>query len=127
MTKDNDLKHLSDCSLHNDPADIPEPCDCGIKRVFECKNELISLAKIGQQMQWIPVDEKLPERPLYDWVLVATKLVPENWYGVPHIAELRNGVWYSNSYNTPLESTCDIVVTHWMPLPERPKDGDNNG
>lgn len=92
---------------------------------FECKNELISLAKIGQQMQWISVSERLPERPLYDWVLVAIKLVPENWYGVPHIAELRNGVWYSNSYNAPFESTCGIVVTHWMPLPKRPKDGDN--
>ena len=92
----------------------------------EAQDELLKLAKIGQQMQWISVSERLPERPLYDWVLVAIKLVPENWYGVPHIAELRNGVWYSNSYNTPFESTCGIVVTHWMPLPKRPNDGDNN-
>lgn len=78
--------------------------------------ELIELAKIGQQMQWVSVSERLPEKPLYDWVLVQTKLVPENWYGVPHIAELRNGVWYSDRHDTPLEETCGVVVTHWMPL-----------
>ena len=74
------------------------------------------------KLKWISVNDRLPELPVYDWVLVQAKLMPENWYGVPHIAELRNGVWYSDGYNTPLEETCGIVVTHWMPLPEPPGD-----
>ena len=83
---------------------------------------LLRLAKIGQQMQWIPVNERLPERPLHDWVLVATKLVPENWYGVPHIAELRSGIWYSHENDAPMEELYGVVVTHWMPLPQPPKE-----
>ena len=92
----------------------------------EAQDELLKLAKTGQQMQWISVNEKLPERPLYDWVLVAIKLVPENWYGVPRIAELRSGVWYCTECE-PLEETLSVKVTHWMELPDNPKDGDNNG
>jgi hypothetical protein len=72
-------------------------------------------------MEWISVKERLPERQLYDWVLVQTKMVPEGYYGVPHIAELRSGVWYSKEHDTPLEETCAVAVTHWMPLPEPPK------
>ena len=73
---------------------------------------------------WISVKDRLPERPLYDWVLVQAKMVPEGWYGVPHIAELRHGVWYDNGYDTPLECTCGVCVTHWQPLPESPKEGE---
>lgn len=76
--------------------------------------------------EWIPVTdrERLPKRPDYDWVLVRVKMNPEGWYGVPHIAELRNGVWYGMGYNedVPLEEYCSVTVTDWMPLP-----GDSKG
>ena len=71
--------------------------------------------------RWIPVTERLPSKE-FDWVLVACKLVPEGEYGVPHIAELRHGVWYTDCYEVPLES-AGTKVTHWMPLPEPPKEG----
>ena len=75
-----------------------------------------------ENTKWIPTEERLPERPEYDWVLVATKLEPEGWYGVPHIAELRRGKWFGNGYpdDMPLEESCGVKVTHWMPLPENP-------
>lgn len=66
---------------------------------------------------WIPVSERLPEKPTYDWVLIQCKLTPEDYYGVPHIGELRNGVWYSDCYIEPLEEMAGIKVTHWCPLP----------
>ena len=72
--------------------------------------------------QWIPISKRLPESPLYDWVLVATKLDPEGWYGVPHIAELRNGIWFDQQHDIPFEEQCGVVVTHWMPLPENPSN-----
>lgn len=75
-------------------------------------------------MEWISVKDRLPEKPMYDWVLVQVKLIPENNYGVPHVGELRNGVWYSDCYDTPLEESAGVRVTHWMPLPEFPQ-GDN--
>ena len=100
-------------------------------KVEELQNENLAIPhlleynkELEEKTQWISVSERLPERPLYDWVLVAVKLVPENWYGVPHIAELRSGVWYSDGHDTPLEATCGVSVTHWMPLPEPPKEGD---
>lgn len=68
--------------------------------------------------EWISVDDRLPSKQ-HDWVLVACKLVPEGWHGVPHIAELRNGVWWANCYDAPLAEE-GIEVTHWMPLPEPP-------
>ena len=72
---------------------------------------------------WISVTERLPEKPKHDWVLVATMLVPEERRGVPHIAELRNGVWYAqDSEDVPLERHFSVRVTHWMPItPETPE------
>jgi len=77
-----------------------------------------------KKTQWIPVSERLPERPKYDWVLVQVKLLPENKYNLPHVAELRRGVWYGMGYleDFPLEDGCGVKVTHWMPLPECPKE-----
>lgn len=72
-------------------------------------------------LEWISVNDKLPEKSEYDWVLVATKLIPEDWYGVPHIAEFRNGEWYDVYYEKSFEELLSIKVTHWMPLPENPK------
>ena len=68
--------------------------------------------------EWISVKERLPSSDR-DWVLVACKLMPEGFYGVPHVAELRGGVWWSDCYDVPLCS-AGVVVTHWMPLPEPP-------
>lgn len=70
---------------------------------------------------WIPVSERLPEALTYDWVLIQCKMVPENYYGVPHIGELRHGVWYSDCYEEPLEEMISVKVTHWCPLPNIPE------
>jgi len=68
-------------------------------------------------MTWISVTERLPERPQYDWVLVRTKFVPDGGYGVPHVAELRNGVWYSQDCDLgPMEEILSIEVTDWFDM-----------
>lgn len=72
------------------------------------------------EQRWIPVTEELPDNQ-HDWVLVACKLTPEGWYGVPHIAELRKGVWWADCYDTPL-TDAGVEVTHWMPLPSGPEE-----
>lgn len=72
--------------------------------------------------KWISVKDGLPNEE-YDWVLVQLKLVPEDAYGVPCVAELRNGDWYDAEgcwIGTDPEGGL-VVVTHWMPLPEPPK------
>lgn len=71
-------------------------------------------------MRWVSVKESLPSREKHDWVLVQVKLIPEGWYGVPHIAELRNGVWFDQYLDNPMEKALSVEVTHWMPLPEPP-------
>ena len=73
--------------------------------------------------QWISVKDRLPEKTEHDWVLVQLKLVPEDAYGVPCVAELRNGEWYDAEgclIGTDPEGGC-VIVTHWMPLPQPPK------
>jgi hypothetical protein len=74
-------------------------------------------------MNWIKVEDELPDRNLYDWVLVIAKMVPEGWHGVPAVAELRgDNIWYFRDEDLPAEETLGIKVTHWMTLPESPKN-----
>ena len=65
---------------------------------------------------WISVAERLPEKPMYDWVLVKTELIPEGGSGVPHVAELRNGVWYCDCCDGPMEETLGVKVVAWFDM-----------
>ena len=56
---------------------------------------------------WISVKEKLPEDDAM--VLVWEK------QGFAYNDKLVNGVWKYGSL-------CDAIITHWMPLPEGPKE-----
>jgi hypothetical protein len=74
-------------------------------------------------MEWISTKDKLPTRENgYDWVLVIAKMNPENYFGVPAVAELRSGVWYFRDEDKPAEDALGIKVTHWMDLPKPPKE-----
>lgn len=69
--------------------------------------------------QWISVKDRLPERKSVDY-LVATRIKTDGTRGF-NIAWINgnDGAWSSND-----EWICDgrEVVTHWMPLPEPPKE-----
>lgn len=90
------------------------------------KFDAICPQKELRQMEWISVNDRLPERR--DFVLVACLFVPESRYEVPRIAELRrSGMWYSDDgCGIPLQAR-GIKVTHWMPLPEPPKGENESG
>jgi len=76
----------------------------------------------GNMNEWISVKERLPQKPTFDWVLVLIKMIPEGWFGIPHVAELRNGVWFAECLDDkPMEKELSVEVTHWMPLPEAPE------
>lgn len=67
--------------------------------------------------QWISCEERLPNH--YEEVLVVSKL--ENivyfaWYD----ADISMFMGHSHMWTT-------REVTHWIPLPKPPKDGDTNG
>lgn len=66
--------------------------------------------------KWISVSERLPENR--DYVLVCTK---NKFYGTRNISKayFGDGKWYGQGGRW-------TNVTHWMPLPEPPKE-DSNG
>jgi len=74
--------------------------------------------RLREALEWIDINTAPPKSLGYDWVLVKVKMEPEGWYGVPYIAELRNGVWYAQCLDSPMEEVLSVKVTHWMPIPE---------
>lgn len=77
--------------------------------------------------EWISVKDKLPEE--YDWVLV-TYVDSKNHLlkYVPSVGSIRNGFWtIKESLADPavkcrdFEKECNVIVTHWMPLPYPPR------
>ena len=73
--------------------------------------------------EWISVKDRLPDNKEYDWVLA--QVVESN--GFMHIPTVME---YRQSKNDWFDETCGWIskhnglfsVTHWMPLPEPPKE-----
>lgn len=64
------------------------------------------------QPKWISVKERLPENGQLVWTYSDDK---QSSYGMM----LRHGVWEV------IRDGCELVeVTHWMPLPEPPKENE---
>ncbi len=75
------------------------------------------LARAPRAEGWISVEERLPTK-FTSYLVWAPKSFPKNSYCV--VAEFYddNNTFYSESSDEPMED-----VTHWMPLPEPPKEG----
>lgn len=73
--------------------------------------------------EWISVNDRLPDCE-YDWVIVSVvdRNNPKLRF-VPHVAELRKGKWVSqDDVEGDLETWAHVKVTHWMSLPDPPRD-----
>ena len=81
---------------------------------------VLDWAKIGMNSpRWISVKDRLPDNAsdvlaYYDSEC-EIRIAPVNYY---------KGVWYDCVFNRPLDTLGQQKITHWMPLPEPPKDGD---
>lgn len=67
-------------------------------------------------IKWNYISEVgLPPKGEYDWVLVKTDFDGKG--GLPHIAEVRNGKWWSSSIESgPLEEVLDCRVIAWADM-----------
>ena len=103
-----------DCAMHEDKQRCQENL---LDKAAEAIERLTAEnAALREKQRWIPVTERLPERDVQ--VLGWYKDNPFSQYRPEVVAWNGNG-WvfvYAHRYVT--------NVTHWMPLPEAPEDGD---
>ena len=66
------------------------------------------------------MEDRLPDTR--DWVLVIGEFVPEGGWFVPQIAEYFLDSWRLDVDECSSPEDRGIRVTHWMPLPEMPKE-----
>ena len=96
--------------------------DTAIAEAFEHIKRVKS-ADVQPVSQWISVEDKLPieQGPV---LCYARSTTGEGNYRI--LGTLRNGeFWFLQVDGTQLSFPClHLKVTHWMPLPKPPKDGD---
>ena len=93
--------------LFNEAADAIEE----LSKSLDDMNEA-NIALYGALPKWIPVTERLPEKDGAFITAYSKGGVSQNWYMPFHHG---GGKWYQNSEDTG-------EVTHWMPLPQPPKE-----
>ena len=83
----------------------------GMRIIGKARDEIQWLEK---RMQWVSVEDRLPE----PFVSVLVYMPEERPLPTVHEGFLaREGMWYANHFDRePME------ITHWMPLPEPPKE-----
>jgi hypothetical protein len=107
------------CDTYSEAFEEWLPHDCGKCYANNCHIAEIAdyLIANGVTVQkWIPVTERLPQRNAE--VLVCD--TREDYVSVWEY--MGEGLWFGNDV---IWATEDI--THWMPLPEAPKEGVDNG
>ena len=79
--------------------------------IEELQSTVEYYAEAGQELRraWIPVTERLPGR---EWVLCKCRA------NIHEVLSLRDGYWYHD----PQHKYMSGFVTHWMPLPEPPRE-----
>ncbi len=73
--------------------------------------------------EWISVKDRLPDNKEHDWVLA--QIVEDNGYmHIPRVMEYRQAKddWFEETYGWLSEHNGLFSVTHWMPLPNPPKE-----
>jgi len=76
-------------------------------------------ARLREQLRWIPVGERLPEKNYSD---IGDEVLVKLGYPLERTAAMKfdEGVFYSGGWGSPSTDWTD-KVTHWMPLPEPPE------
>ena len=81
-----------------------------------------------QQMRWIPVEERLPVAQGEYIVTACDEGCPYGegiWYStVVVVADYYKGCWTWDDYRC--EYDLSDIVTHWMPLPQLPKEASHD-
>lgn len=97
-----------------------------VDRIKPCPNCRYTLlgALTENEPRWIPVTERLPEKN-GNYIVTACdegcSYGEGIWYStVVVVAEYYNGAW--TWYEGSAEYDLEGIVTHWMPLPEAPKE-----
>lgn len=78
----------------------------------ECRKLQSEIERLREAQRWIPVEERLPdnEQDVFIWCDRCGGDRDVGWWS------LKNKVWVVNGF------TLCYNVTHWMPLPEPPKE-----
>ena len=101
--------------------------ECGCVCDEECENAICNfydyIMDAPAVNDWIPCSERFPEKHgeymvffgMYNYTLNGTDVIDKRYYG-----EKSDGTigWHS---------LCSSEITHWMPLPDPPKEGADNG
>lgn len=105
-------------TINANVAEIIDTFDSESRKIFA--HEYIDDRAVGidEQNCWRDISNP-PDKKEHDWVLVkcvftATKDDPVPQYSIPHVAELRDGVWWSDA-DIPLESV-GLTVVEWFDM-----------
>jgi hypothetical protein len=103
-----------DCAMHEDKQRCQENL---LDKAAEAIERLTTEnAALREKPRWIPVAERLPERDVQ--VL--------GWYKDNPFSQYRPGVvaWNGNGWVFVYAHRYVTNVTHWMPLPDAPEEGE---
>lgn len=114
------IKGLECCNMPNNHDDCPYD---GAAHYNICTHQLLtdSIALLKER-QWVSVKDRLPEES--GWVMVCNK-----GYGYVSVVHYSSKWCEFNNFDCLLPQSEErrakwSDITHWMPLPEPPKEGD---
>lgn len=88
-----------------------------LKAELEWKQKEIELARRHEEMRWISVEDRMPE----EWIDDDNNTYIDYLIYMPYFKAAGVGV-YNADEESWLFRGIEVKVSHWMPLPEPPKE-----
>ena len=94
--------------------------------VYEAVGTVEELAALKDGKQWIPVSERLPDMCGFKCLVCAKNKFEQTHVFTAFTGYMEHGKLEFHSCEPTHDDLSVWEITHWMPLPEAPKEADND-
>ena len=119
------VRNLHECACEGCPADILDAADLIDSLTAKLASVTAERDALKERTRWTPVSERLPNMCGFKCLVCAKNKFEQTHVFTAFTGYMEHGKLEFHSCEPPYDDLSAWEITHWMPLPEAPKEAAN--